>query len=86
MGPAFYFIAILGCGDGAEACEPVSLAPARYESARACTDAVEGALARVDIPFPTVVAQCRSATGEVSLERLDQTSQPLDRRLILASR
>ena len=88
MGPVYYFIAILGCGDGGEACEPVSLASAKYESAQACVSATEGALQRLggDVMFPVVTAQCRQATGQVSLEQLDRTSAPLERRVIIASR
>ena len=88
MGPVFYFIAILGCGDAAEACEPVSLAPARYQSAQACVAASEETLARLgaDVLYPVVTAQCRQATGRVSLDRLEQTSSPLERRILFASR
>ncbi len=60
MGPAYYVIAILGCGEAEAPCEHVAVAPARYESAAACTAATEAAMAEhSDIPFPVVVAQCR---------------------------
>ena len=44
MGPVSYVIAILGCADGAAACQQVALAPARYESAAACEATGERAL------------------------------------------
>ncbi|MDP8994293.1 MAG: hypothetical protein M3N07_04790 [Pseudomonadota bacterium] len=59
MGPAIYLIAILGCGEGAEPCEPVAIAEPRYESREACLAATEAQLARrLDLQYPIVVAQC----------------------------
>ncbi|HEX8644439.1 MAG TPA: hypothetical protein VF702_11065 [Allosphingosinicella sp.] len=61
MGPALYVIAILGCGEGDAACQPVEVAPARYESRESCLAATESALARVAaLDFPIVVAECRA--------------------------
>ena len=62
MGPAIYVMAILGCGEAADVCEPVATLPARYESAAECNAATEGAIQQhSDILFPVVVAECRKA-------------------------
>lgn len=63
MGPAYYVIAILGCGDGSVACTPVATVPTRYESEAACSAATMPALAaRTDLDFPTLLAECRPMT------------------------
>ncbi len=62
MGPLFYVIAILGCGEAETACEQVAVAESRYESLDACNAATEGAMAGYDgALYPVVVAQCRQA-------------------------
>ena len=61
MGPGFFFIAIMGCADGAAACAPVATMPTRYESRSACAAATGSALmASADHDYPTLVAECRS--------------------------
>ncbi len=67
MGPAFYVMAILGCGEADNACEPVSTLATRFESAQACEAATVDAIERAgDILYPVVVAQCRPAKTAVS--------------------
>lgn len=67
MGPAGYFIALLGCADGAIACQPVATVPTRYESRAACSAAMGNVLANnVDFDFPTIVAECRAAKTPAS--------------------
>jgi len=62
MEPAFFIIAILGCGEGDAPCEQVQLLAPRYESRAACTEATDQALmASGDAPYPVVVAQCVGA-------------------------
>ena len=62
MGPAYFVIAILGCGEGEVACKEVRVADTRYQSEAACTAATDAALMRsIDVPYPVVVAQCRAA-------------------------
>ena len=54
MGPAGYFIALLGCADGASMCQPVATIPIRYESREACSAATGRVLAaNTDFDFPT---------------------------------
>ena len=67
MGPAGYFIALLGCADGASACQPVATIPMRYESHEACSTATGRVLAaNTDFDFPTIVAECRAAKSPAS--------------------
>ena len=62
MGPVFYVLAILGCGEGETACEQIAVAGSSYQSADACNQATEGALmGHLDASFPVVVAQCHRA-------------------------
>ena len=64
MGPAFYIMAILGCGDGQAACQQVRVIETQYASVDACNAAMSTALmAATDLPFPEVSAQCRAATA-----------------------
>ena len=41
MGPAFYIMAILGCGEADAPCEPVATVAARYQSEAECKAATE---------------------------------------------
>ena len=61
MGPALYVIAILGCGEGETACQPIQIADTRYESRETCLAATESMLGRFsNLDFPVLVAQCRA--------------------------
>ena len=94
MGPAFYVMAILGCGEADNLCEPVTTLATRYESAAACEAATTGAIERhSDILYPVVVAQCRQAGTEISqkvwsdeVKLPDAQQQPRVRRAAYASR
>jgi len=71
MGPVSFVIAIMGCADGGTACQQVAIAPARYESAAACTAATASVLSdSTDFDFPTLVARCQSAKAQASERRL----------------
>ena len=63
MGPVFYLMSILGCGEGETACEQVAVAPTRYENVDACNRATGSALMATGpkVAYPVVVAQCRRA-------------------------
>ena len=70
MDPFFYFIAIMGCGDGGNACQQARVEPVQYASIAACRAAMPQVLARnSDIDYPVVAAACR-ANGQ----RLVQTT------------
>lgn len=76
MGPVYYVMAILGCGEADAACQPVAIVPARYESEAACNAAAEDVLARQDdVFFPVVVAQCSEA-GKASALAADEVRLP----------
>lgn len=67
MGPAFYIMAILGCGEADAACQQVATIEARYESLEACNAATGAAVMQnVAFDFPVVTAQCRRADTEVA--------------------
>jgi hypothetical protein len=62
MEPAFFLIAILGCGEGDAPCEQVRRLDSRFESRAACARATDRALAaNADQNYPVVVAQCVAA-------------------------
>ena len=81
MGPAYYVIAILGCADGSAQCAPVATVPTHYTSQEACAAATADALvARSDLDFPTIVAQC-NRVGLPAVGANDRPSkQPRDTR------
>ena len=67
MGPAFYVMAILGCGEAETACEPVANVAAQYQSAEECNAATSAAIEKhLDALYPVVVAQCRKAAEGLS--------------------
>ncbi len=74
MGPGYFIIAIMGCGDAGQHCVQVATAPARYDSRSACLAAAPGALmASTDLDFPTLVAECQHGSARpASLEGPDQ--------------
>ena len=67
MGPAFYIMAILGCGEADTACQQVGVEQAQYQSIKECNAATAGALlGHVDAAYPVVVAQCQRADSPVA--------------------
>jgi hypothetical protein len=66
-------MAILGCGESDASCRELRVEAVEYRSESACLAATEAALMRHgDLPFPTVVAQCRRAgTGPQPLRGSD---------------
>jgi hypothetical protein len=62
MGPFYYVMAILGCGDDGAACVEQRLETTRYASIEACQQAMPIALQRhADLDYPVVSATCREA-------------------------
>jgi hypothetical protein len=60
MGPAYFVIAIMGCGDGGTACQQVATPVAHYATEQACLAARDEALmANNDLDFPTLLATCQ---------------------------
>ena len=61
MGPALFFIAILGCADGGDACREIRTTPMIYASADACALAAPGVLATsTDVDAPEIKVECRA--------------------------
>ena len=68
MAPAFFLMAIMGCGEAEAPCQQVRVLETRYESQAACTAATEGAVMRfMDLDYPVVVAQCQAAGSKKEL-------------------
>jgi hypothetical protein len=77
VGPAFYILAILGCGEGETQCNQVAVAPASYQSQADCNAASEDLLARhTDADFPVVIAQCRRADSAATQVWADEVKLP----------
>lgn len=69
MGPAFYILAILGCGEGETQCQQVAVAETNYQSQADCNAASEDQLLRhTDAEYPVVIAQCRRADSPAAAQ------------------
>ena len=67
MGPAYFVIAIMGCGDGAVACQTVATPAAHYSSEQACLAARDETLmSNSDLDFPMLLAQCLPVSRKAS--------------------
>lgn len=58
MAGGLIFMAIMGCGDAGGSCQEVARAPVAYASMAECQAAQDAVLARTDLDFPEVAAQC----------------------------
>ena len=75
MGPAYFVISILGCGDGGVACQTVAAPAMHYSSEQACLAAREETLmANNDLDFPTLFAQCVAVSPRAT--RAEPTPAP----------
>ena len=62
MGPVFYVMAILGCGDAGTACDEARIAAPVYASQSACqADADNVLMANTDIDYPVLKVDCRKS-------------------------
>lgn len=69
MGPIFYVMAILGCGEADAACRQVDVAQAQYATMEQCNEATPAEVERrADLAYPVVVAQCHASNRKLSLE------------------
>ncbi|MEO1169704.1 MAG: hypothetical protein AAFW97_13435 [Pseudomonadota bacterium] len=67
MGPAFYVLAIMGCGDAAVECEPLMREDRVFRTEAACLAETEDALIRASYrPYPMLVAQCQDVSAQVA--------------------
>ena len=70
MEPLYFVMAILGCGESDAACREVQVVETRYQSEAECLAASDAELVRRDeLPYPTIVAQCRPAASAPQLIR-----------------
>jgi hypothetical protein len=78
MGPGYFILAILGCGEGDASCRQVAVADALYASAESCTADTEREVARhINIAYPVVVAECRRADARPAQNlRADEVKLP----------
>ena len=59
MGPVYFVIVIMGCGDGAVGCQTVATPATHYASEQACMAArADTLMANSDLDFPTLLAEC----------------------------
>ena len=67
MGPAYFVIAIMGCGDGASDCRTVATPAAHYTSEQSCLAARDQTLmSNSDLDFPMLLAQCLPVSRKAS--------------------
>jgi hypothetical protein len=67
MGPSYFVIAIIGCGDGAIGCQTVAAPAAHYATEQACLAArADTLMANNDLDFPTLLAQCLPVSRKAS--------------------
>ncbi|QLC25706.1 hypothetical protein HFP57_12215 [Parasphingopyxis algicola] len=67
MGPAYYVLAIMGCGDGATMCEQVAREATLYRSETACLAETEEVLIREsDRPYPLLMAECQRIAPQIA--------------------
>jgi hypothetical protein len=77
MEPLMFVMAVLGCGESDAPCREIAVAEARYESQAQCLAASEDALWRYEnLPYPSVVAQCRPANARPQLLRGSDVTLP----------
>ena len=70
MEPLMFVMAILGCGETDAPCREVAVAEARYQTEAQCLEATADVLWRYEeVPYPSVVAQCRAADESPKLLR-----------------
>ena len=86
MEPLLFVMAILGCGESDAACREVRVVEARYANQAECLAATESELMRHDdLPYPTIVAQCRAAGTAPQLLRGSDVMLPEAGRLPVGS-
>ncbi len=67
MEPVLFVMAVLGCGDGAAACQVARIEPVRFETAAECRAAMPAVLARsTDLSYPVISVDCRRTGLEIA--------------------
>ncbi len=76
MGPAYFVIAIMGCGDAGNACQTVATPAAHYSSEQACLAARGDALmANSDLDFPMLLAECLPVSRKASAAEQEKQTE-----------
>lgn len=71
MGPGYFILAIMGCGDGAAMCEEIQRLEPVYRSEYECLADSEAALhAASASPYPMIVAECQQLSPQIAQARL----------------
>ncbi len=77
MGPGYFILAIMGCGDGATMCEQIALRETTFRSETACMAETESALDEaMDQPFPLLLADCRRVRPQTVETERRRDSRP----------
>lgn len=67
MGPVFFVMAIMGCGDGSTQCAEARIEPTHYVTASQCRADLPAALARhTDLSYPVISAACRANGPQIA--------------------
>lgn len=70
MGPGYFILAIMGCGDSAVMCEDIRQTESVYRSEVACLADSDAALqASDDAPYPMLMAECRQISPQLAQAR-----------------
>lgn len=74
MGPVFYVLAIMGCGDDQAQCVAARVDTQRYATVAQCQAALPAALARnTDLDYPVVSGACRPSGLLMASEQRSRT-------------
>lgn len=77
MGPIFYVMAILGCGEADAACQQVDTVRAQYSSMAECNAATGAEVERrLDLAYPVVVAQCQQSNNKLAAVSAEDVKLP----------
>jgi hypothetical protein len=73
MGPAYFVLAVLGCGDAETMCREVRVVDARYQSAAECMAAMDAKLGEnTDLAFPVLMGRCRPGSPQMAEGKKDR--------------
>lgn len=71
MGPGYFILAIMGCGDSAVMCEDIRQVEAVYRSEVACLADSDNALQdSIEAPYPMLMAECRQVSPQLAQNRV----------------
>lgn len=72
MGPSYFILAVMGCGDGSALCQEVTDTGTVYRSEVACLADSEAALMNAsDLSYPEILVECRSITPQMAQARMN---------------